>query len=57
MKKAKTFAGVERERERERERATTLINNNQAKRLALLSVYKTGYKYENTYNLSFCVTE
>ena len=49
MKKIKTFAGVER--------ATTLINNNQAKRLALLSVYKTGYKYENTYNLSFCVTE
>ena len=46
MKKAKTFAGVERESERER--ATTLINNNQAKRLALLSVYKTGYKYENT---------
>ena len=44
MKKAKTFAGVERERES----ATTLINNNQAKRLALLSVYKTGYKYENT---------
>ena len=46
MKKAKTFAGVERERERER--ATTLTNNNQAKRLALLSIYKTGYKYENT---------
>ena len=40
MKEAKTFAGVERERERERERATTLINNKQAKRLALLSVYK-----------------
>ena len=46
MKEAKTFAGVERERERER--ATTLINNKQAKRLALLSVYKTGYEYENT---------
>ena len=45
MKEAKTFAGVERERERER--ATTLINNKQAKRLALLSVYKTGYEYEN----------
>ena len=30
MKDAKTFAGVERERERER--ATTLINNNQAKK-------------------------
>ena len=42
MKKAKTFAGVKRER------STTLINNNQVKRLALLSVYKTGYKYENT---------
>ena len=46
MKEVKTFAGVERERERER--ATTLINNNQAKRLALLSVYKTDYEYENT---------
>ena len=46
MKEAKTFAGVERERERER--ATTLRNNNQAKKLALLSIYKTGYKYENT---------
>ena len=40
MKKSKTFAGVER--------TITLINNNQAKRLALLSVYKTGYRYENT---------
>ncbi len=48
MKKARTFAGVERERERERERATTLTNNNQAKKLALLSIYKTGYEYENT---------
>ena len=38
MKKARTFAGVERERERER--ATTLRNNNQAKRLALLIIYK-----------------
>ena len=46
MKKAKTFAGVERERDTPT--PTTLINNNQAKRLALLSVYKTGYKYENT---------
>ncbi len=46
MKKARTFAGVERERERER--ATTLTNNNQAKKLALLSIYKTGYEYENT---------
>ena len=42
MKKTKTFVGVESAR------ATTLINNNQAKRLALLSIYKTGYKYENT---------
>ena len=47
MIRIKTHAGVERERERERERATTLINNNQAKKLALLSIYKTGYKYEN----------
>ena len=46
MEKARTFAGVERERERER--ATTLTNNNQAKKLALLSIYKTGYEYENT---------
>ena len=46
MKEAKTYAGVERERERER--ATILRNNNQAKKLALLSIYKTGYKYENT---------
>ena len=44
MKKAKTYAGVERERER----VTTLINNNQAKRLALLSIYKTDTKYLNT---------
>ena len=43
MKKAKTFAGVERERERER--ATTLTNNNQAKRLALLSIFRAGIKY------------
>ena len=48
MKKAKTFVGVERERERERERATTLINNNQAKKLALLSIYETDIKYLNT---------
>ena len=40
MKKAKTFAGVER--------ATTLINNNQAKKLALLSILETGYEYANT---------
>ena len=43
MKKAKTYAGVERERER----ATTLINNNQAKQLALLSILKTDYKHES----------
>ena len=45
MKKAKTFAGVERERERER--ATTLTNNNQAKKLALLSVYRASTKHGN----------
>ena len=38
MKKAKTLARVERERERER--ATTLRNNNQAKKLALLVIYQ-----------------
>ena len=43
MKKARTFAGVEREREL----ATTLTNNNQAKKLALLSILKTDIKYEN----------
>ena len=43
MEKAKTFTGVERERER----ATTLINNNQAKRLALLSILKTGAKHKS----------
>ena len=42
MKKAKTFVGVERKR------ATTLINNNQAKKLALLSIYETDIKYLNT---------
>ena len=41
MKKAKTFVGVERER------APTLINNNQAKKLALLSIYETDIKYES----------
>jgi len=45
MEKAKTFVGVER--------ATTLTNNNQAKKLALLSIYKTGYKYKNIWYLSF----
>ena len=43
MRKAKTIAGVERERER----VTTLINNNQAKKLALLSILGTDIKYEN----------
>ena len=43
MTKTKTFAGVERERER----ATTLINNNKAKKLALLSIYGTDIKYES----------
>ena len=42
MKKAKTYAGVERER------ATTLTNNSQAKKLALLSIFETGYKYKDT---------
>ena len=45
MIKAENVAGVERERERER--ATTLINNNQAKQLALLSIFKTGTKHKN----------
>ena len=45
MIKAKTFAGVERERERER--ATTLRNNNQAKKLALLSILRASTKHEN----------
>ena len=45
MIKAESVAGVERERERHR--ATTLINNNQAKQLALLSIFKTGTKHKN----------
>ena len=44
MKEAKTFAGVKRERKK----ATTLINNNQAEKLALLNIHKTGYEYKNT---------
>ena len=53
MKKARTFAGVERERER----ATTLTNNNQAKKLALLSILKTGTKHKKCLvSLSFCVS-
>ena len=43
MIKAKTLAGVERERER----VTTLINNKQAKRLALLNISKADYKHES----------
>ena len=42
MKKAKTFMRVERKR------VTILTNNNQAKKLALLNIYKTGYEHENT---------
>ena len=38
MEKAKTFVGVER--------ATTLTNNNQAKKLALLSIYRASAKHE-----------
>ena len=41
MKKTRTFAGVKRETH------TTLTNNNQAKRLALLSILKTGTKHKN----------
>ena len=43
MIKAKNFARVERERER----ATTLINNKQAKKLALLSISKADYEHNN----------
>ena len=43
MIKAETLAGVERKRER----VTTLINNKQAKRLALLSISKADYKHES----------
>ena len=42
MKKAKTFTRVKRKR------VTILTNINQAKKLALLNIYKTGYEYENT---------
>ena len=37
MKKAKTYAGVERERERE---SYTLINNNQAKKFSFIKHIK-----------------
>ena len=43
MMKAETYTGVERERERE----LTLINNKQAKRLALLSIYGASAKHES----------
>ena len=39
MRKAKTIAGVEK--------ATTLINNNQAKKLALLNILKTDHEHNN----------
>mgnify|MGYP004564309743 FL=1 len=39
MIKTRTFAGVER--------ATTLINNKQAKKLALLSISKADYEHNN----------
>ena len=39
MKRAKTFAGVKRD--------ATLINNNQAKKLALLIIFKTGTKHRD----------
>ncbi len=41
MKNDKTLARVERER------ATTLTNNNKAKKLALFSILRTGTKHEN----------
>ena len=50
MKKAKTYAGVERERE-----SYTLINNNQAKKLALLSISKADYEHNNAWSLSIFV--
>ena len=41
MRKAKTYAGVKK--------ATTLRNDSQAKKLALLRIVKTDYEYENTW--------
>ena len=38
---------MQEQRERERERATTLINNKQAKKLALLSISKADYEHNN----------
>ena len=52
MRKAKTYAGVERERERE---SYTLINNKQAKKLALLSISKADYEHNNAWSLSIFV--
>ena len=46
MREAKTFAGGERERERDR--TTTLRNNNQAKKLALLSIFRADTKFVST---------
>ena len=53
MRKAKTYAGVERERERE---SYTLINNNQAKKLALLRISKADYEHNNALSLSIFVS-
>lgn len=39
MRRAKTIAGVKR--------ATTLTNNHQAKKLALLNILKTDYEHNN----------
>ena len=52
MKKAETATRVERERERER--ATTLINNEQAKLLALLSIFKADSKCKRHLKSVFC---
>ena len=41
MKKAKTFTRVKRKR------VTILTNNNQAKKLALLSISKADYEHNN----------
>ena len=52
MKKAETATSVERERERER--ATTLINNEQAKLLALLRIFKADSKCKRHLESVFC---
>ena len=51
MKKAETATRVERERER----ATTLINNEQAKLLALLSIFKADSKCKRHLESVFAV--